>query len=160
MVVQEVSLMCNRNALCWLTRYGKCHLETLIYVKFLGTYELWTSKRVWVIGYWRVWVMLIKCLQTNMGVQEMYGSLKSMADQGYGLLERETTVLQNINKFKFFVIFPPSQSSTDITLADFLLTLPNLVLCSQKISTKSIFLWFFCRVIIDFDWLTTDFQFM
>ena len=104
MVVQEVSLMCNRNALCWLTRYGKCHLETLIYLKFLGTYELWTSKRVWVIGYWRVWVMLIKCLQTNMGVQEMYGSLKSMADQGYGLLERRLycKISTNSNFLWFF----------------------------------------------------------
>ena len=58
----------------------------------------------------------------------------------------------------FCDFFPKSIINWHQTLADFLLTLPNLVLCSQKISTKSIFLWFFCRVIIDFDWLKLTFN--
>ena len=58
-----------------------------IYQNFSGTYGLWTPKRVWVIGYWRVWVMLIKSLRTNLGVTKMYGLLESMGYQGYGLSE-------------------------------------------------------------------------
>ena len=46
-----------------------------------GQYGLWTPKRVWVIGYWRVWVMLIKSLRTNLGVMKRYRLLESMGYQ-------------------------------------------------------------------------------
>ena len=50
----------------------------------VGTYGFSTPKRVWVIGYEGVWVMLTKPPPTNSGVTKRYGLLGSMGTRVMG----------------------------------------------------------------------------